>query len=348
MSAPVLKTFYNGRQVKFMAINGQEVDYLVENGAMVFMQNGEVIQFFLDDGFKTQTRCTEDADGVWMEFGFVSWGLITGSSPIGWVTPNGVKITLECSTNLLNWRVARFVDCAGSPVDNGDGSFTYWSRCITPNYYKSTQVDFSLTFNRWGKRITGMTLMGTDIPLPLASNDVTQASTLEADLIGLGYVGATVSVVTGEISPSIINHTAEPSNTHTIVAAMSGANVVGCSVHGITIPLPLPSYTMPGDADLLQGHLRDAGYSGAVVKLLGQTWNIALPNIPAADNQRWFTLMIAPGDPFPYWDTFGVYQGLSADDQVSGTVSNIRDVSGATLEENLPGNFARLKLALNP
>ena len=340
---PNIIAMRGGQKVSAVNFMGQEAEFVLSSGKMVFQR---VKHFSLMDfTFLPQSRLTEDDVGVWFEFGFVADGPLTGNAAAGWVDGGGnISISLESSNDLATWHLARFTDCAETGIANGDGTFTYWSRNLTPNFYKETVCDFSVTFNRYGKSITGLNLLGVDITLPHASYDKTQTALLAADLVALGYSGATVAVTSGQVVASIENYVWE--NSKVLRVTQSGNNVTNVSsIAGVTIPLPYYPYTLPAQAGNLRDDLVSAGYSGAVVKLLGDVWVINIPNINCVDNQRFLTATFDPGDSYPYWDEFGVFQGYNPDSTADGTFSNVRNISGNPMTENLAGNFARLRIS---
>jgi len=348
MSVPVIKTYKGGQQIKTLFINGKEVDYLILKGQMVFMKSAEQLQFLLDDALKTQTVLTDDAVARWLDVSFLSSG-ITGNATTGWVTEDGQgKITVESSSDLQTWYVARFADRAGSPIDNGDGTYTYWSRCSVPNFYYSVRCDYAISSNRYGKSVTEISLFGTDISLPNFPYALpAQASLLQADLIAAGYAGSTVTVTSNPLTATAESYDFD--NNHVLHITQSGAAVTSVQAWtGVNIALPGYPYALPSQASNLQADLRSAGYSGAVVVLWGDEWTVSIPDITTADVQRWISATISPADPFPYWDSFGNFQGYNPDVNINGAFSNVRAPDGTPLVENLNGNFARLRISLNP
>ncbi len=341
---PNITVMHGGDEVEAVHYMGQEAEYVIVDGKMVFQR--EKHYSLMDFSFQPQSRLTDDAEARWFEFGFNSWGTLTGNSTTGFYTPNGLKITLESSTDLVVWNLARFIDCVGSPTDNGDGTFTYWSRCIQPNFYFNVLADFSLICNRYGKSLESLNLMGTDLALPHFPYALpADAAVLQADLVALGYTGATVRSTSAPITASGIEH---ESGINLVIrlTVSSGQVTEAKNVAGVHISLPGYPYALPSDVATLQADLRSNGFPGAVVKMWGDEWTITMPNVSTPDNQRFFSGTISPGDPYPYWDAFGVYQGLNSDTYVSGLPSNVRDLDGNPLEENLAKNFARLRISL--
>jgi len=79
-------------------------------------------------------RITDDGFQKWFEVGFIGDELLTGCAATGWSGPGGeVIIELERSDDLAVWSTGHFIDCAGSPAHNTDGTWSYWSRSIYPN-----------------------------------------------------------------------------------------------------------------------------------------------------------------------------------------------------------------------
>ncbi len=85
-------------------------------------------------------RITEEmgANGLekWAEWGFVvdydELDLV-GNASAGWVDGAGFcRAELQRSETLTDWSLGQLTDCAGSPEDNGDGSYTFWARSPYP------------------------------------------------------------------------------------------------------------------------------------------------------------------------------------------------------------------------
>lgn len=129
---------------------------------------------------------------------------------------------------------------------------------------------------------------------------------------------------------------------------MSGTNVTDVKDSGVTVSLPGYPYSMPSQRATLQTDLRNAGKSGAVVRLFGDTWTLFLPDRSATRNVRDYAVTFTPGDPFPTWDMFGNYQGeitdtIVTDTIVTGTSGNVRTPGGSPLSEAVRA-FARIGL----
>ena len=125
---------------------------------------------------------------------------------------------------------------------------------------------------------------------------------------------------------------------------MSGSNVTDVSNRGSTIPLSYP-YSMPSQRAALQSALAAAGYSGAVVKLYDDEWDVFIPDLDTILDDREFKLTITPEDPYPLWDFFGNYLGLQPDNIVPGDFENLRATTGLASVEEANRDFARLKIS---
>ena len=289
-------------------------------------------------------RTVEDSDGLWGEWGFRTEFVLTGNAAAGWTDPSGRwSFVLLASADLQTWRLAQFTDCPGNPTTAEDGSNEYWSRFIVPLYWSETMIDFTLSTDRYGKSITGISVLRTAVGLTgfpyVMPADKTR---LQTDLRSAGFTGATVSSTTAALSVEVKNYT--PGVTWPLDVTMSGSNVTAVAFGGTTISLPAYPYAMPGQRAALQTALRAAGQSGAVVTLYGDPWEINLPNVLAGGTGREFVVTITPDDPWPAWNVMsGAYLGEMGAAGVVGSWSNVRTPAGDPLEE-APLQFASLKI----
>ena len=146
-----------------------------------------------------EVRITDDGTQKWFEAGFMADTLLTGSAATGWTGPDGIlRIDLLRSENLLSWTTGDFSDCSGSPTDNGDGTYTYWSRSKYPNDSKSkTGVMVARGIPGFedsrNQPFTGIEFQGVTLSLPNYPYQMPgDAAMLQADLVAAGYPGATV------------------------------------------------------------------------------------------------------------------------------------------------------------
>lgn len=288
-----------------------------------------------------------DSDGTWFEVWFIAPSSLTGNATDGWSWSNGqhdIALSLETSTDLVNWTSGEVEDAAGSPA-TVTGGYEYRARTIIPSRWSSVLIDLDLASSRGGKEITALSITGTPVSLPNFPYSMpADAATLEADLVSEGFTGATVTTTAAPWTVSIRNYT--PGGASVMAATHSGETVTSVAPPGggSAISLPGYPYALPGDAADLQADLVTAGYSGAVVQLRDDEWAIHVPDIPATDQNRFISATINPGDPYPAWDGFtGAYLGLVPDTAVAGDFSNVRTLGGDPLLERARV-FARLRV----
>jgi len=331
-----------GVEVDRVFIGGNEAEMILAKGTQIF-PNLPVAIWGTHD-----YRTIADAEAFWFEFAFKMDAVLTGNSATGFTDAgNYFRIDCEQSTDLVNWSLGKFIPSpAGAVINNGDGTYTYWSRATVPIHYFNVLVDLTITSNRYGKSITGLTIgqvpvtAGMSYPYAMPS----QAATLQTHLRAAGYTGAVVSNVAAAMSVEIINHTNGARTPLQVV--LSGTNVTMVKTNsGTNISLPSYPYAMPAQQATLQADLRAAGQSGAVVMLYGDEWTIFLPDRPAASPaQRANSVTITPDDPYPAWDMFGTYLGNQSTSNIPGTSGNVRSAGGSPQAEALK-QFARLKIA---
>ena len=334
-----IKARHAGQEIARVFHAGQEADFVFGRGTTMFAKIPAEIYG------RTECRNVTDATAYWFEFGFRMDVLLSGNGAAGYTDPgNYFRLEIQQTEDLVNWSMGKFVPAPVPVVDNGDGTWTYWSRALVPVWWLNVLADLTLTSNRYGKSITELSI--GQVPLTLPSYPYAmpaQAATLQADLRAAGYPGAVVSTVSAALTVGIINHTEEGSIP--LTATLSGTDVTQVSTSSASIPLPGYPYAMPAQRATLQADLRAAGQSGAVVMLYGDAWTIFLPDRAAASpTQRASIATITPDDPYPAWDVFENYLGELPAVTVNGTSGNIRPGGGgATIPEALK-QFARLKI----
>lgn len=329
-----------GVEVDRVFVGGNEAEMIFAKGTQIFPNLPVAIWGSHD------YRTIADAEAFWFEFAFKIDAVLTGNSATGFTDAgNYFRIDCEQSTDLVNWSLGKFIPSpVGAVVNNGDGTYTYWHRTTVPIHYFNVLVDLTITSNRYGKSITGLSIGQVPISLPGYPYAVpSQAATLQADLRAAGYTGAVVSSVAAPISVGIKNHT--NGATLPLGVTLSGSDVTLVKTNtGTNISLPSYPYSMPSQRAALQTDLRAAGQSGAVVMLYGDEWTIFLPDRPAASPvQRQNSVTITPDDPYPAWDMFGTYLGDQPANLINGTAGNVRPGGGAVKAEALR-QFARLKI----
>lgn len=325
---------HHNRQVRTLRRKGRQLTLALHQGRQIYPGKRMTLP-------QLDYRMAEDSTGFWLEVGFDSPEVLVGSAASGWHDARDFcRISLQQSTDLQTWQAGMFGDCPGSPTDDGDGGWMYWSRAAVPAYWQEVMVDLTATTTLWGKSITGLSALGVAISLPGYPYAMpAAAATLQAHLRTAGFTGATVTSSAGTLGAVIHNYT--PSSTQLLHAAMTGSNVTAVSWAGATIPLTGYPYAMPSQQAALQAALRSAGYDGAVVVLTQDTWMIVLPDRLTTGMIRQFIVSITPGDPSPVLDMYGNYVGLNSADIVTGSSGHLRDPAGAPLLE-AGKQFARM------
>lgn len=329
---------YKGtRRIKKPIVNGQPARMLLYQGRQIYPCRGV-------HPLPSQAYRFDDAtDAKWFEVGFRSPEILSGNASAGWTDPRGyVRLELQSSVDLQNWAMGQFVDCASTAISNGDGTFDYWSRCIIPHHWEAVLVDLTVTSDRSGKSITAISVMLAAVALsgfPYAMP--ADAARLQTDLRAAGYTGATVTSTSAALTATARNHTVD--GTSSLVVMQSGSTVTSVTSGGTSISLPSFPYALPTDRAALQADLRTAGFTGAVVMLHADSWEVTLPDRSATGVNREFSLTIDPGDPFKVWDFFGTYLGENPAATVDGTSGNVRNPAGAPLLER-SSQFARMRI----
>jgi hypothetical protein len=329
-----------GQQIARSFHAGQEAAFAFGRGTLLF--NKAPVEIY----GRTEARTVTDATAYWFEFGFRIDTALTGNGAAGYTDAgNYFRLEIEQSEDLVNWSMGKFLPAPVPVVDCGGGVYEYWSRCTTPVWWFNVLADLTLTSNRYGKSITGLSIGTVPISLPGYPYAMpASAATLQADLRAASYPGATVTHVSAALTVGIINHTVDGRESLTVT--LSGGSVTGVATGlGASIPLPGYPYAMPAQRATLQTDLRAAGQSGAVVKLYGDAWTILLPDRPApTPEQRGSIADITPDDPYPEWNFFNTYLGVLPDTAVVGTSGNIRPGGGGGVIPEALKQFARLKI----
>ncbi len=337
-----VKARHAGQEVARVFHAGQEVNFAFGRGTLLFSK--AAIEIY----GRTECRTVVETDAYWFEFGFRIDTVLSGNSGAGFSDAgNYFRIECEQSTNLVNWSMGKFIPSpAGAVINNGDGTHTYWHRSTVPIWWFNILVDLTITSNRYGKSITGLSIGQVPVSLPAFPYAMpSQAANLQTHLRAAGYAGAVISSVTAPLSVEIKNHTV--GGVSVLPATMSGASVTGVTTNGgASIPLPGYPYAMPAQQAALQAALQAAGQSGAVVRLYGDEWTILLPDRPAAAPlQRLSAVTITPDDPYPAWDKFETYLGYQSAAAASGTSGNVRLGLGGDVAAEAVKQFARLKIS---
>lgn len=296
---------------------------------------------WLDANVVHDVVIVDDATAKWFELEITLPGNFSGNPADGW-TDGTIHLGLFWSETLTSWVSGGWIAAPGkTTVTLGDGREKHFARyATTPLWWMEVMIDLTAVSTRYGKSITGLTIYRTAVSLPNYPYDMPgEASQLQTDLRAAGYTNATVSSVSAALTAGIKNHTA--GGAYTLTVTQSGTDVTDVAYQGVTIPLSGYPYSMPSQRATLQTDLRNAGQSGAVVTLYGDEWTIFLPDRSATGNVRDFAITFTPGDPFPFWNFYGEYQGENPDNVVQGTPGNVRTPTGAPLAEALKG-FARI------
>jgi len=193
-SATALRIPCSGFQtVTSVSVQGGKIN-LMDGGTFVLPPPDPLI-------FRTTEANGPNGIEKWWEAGFVvcdEMGL-TGSAATGWTDVQKVlRLTLERSENLTAWTHGDWLDCAGSPVANGDGTHTYWSRSPLPmdSKIKTGVVVFNggVYPDDRNNPLTALTLAGVVQALPgFPYTMPTDAARMQADLRAYGWAGATVT-----------------------------------------------------------------------------------------------------------------------------------------------------------
>ena len=340
---------------------GQLVSVVYHQGAMVpFIMRGTRILYKKDAVELPQTliRMVTDATGDWMEIGFLSDKVLEGSATDGWTDPGHYCVLeLQNSFDLVTWLNGNFIAApSGGVVDNGNGTWYYWSRSIAPKYLKNVLVDYDLKSTRGNKSITALTLHGASISLPNFPYVVTTSmAQLQTDLRAAGYTNAIATYSAAAYTAEIRRHylyTDDQGITGAMIASYavthSGDTVTEVRIVETDTVVSLPGYpySLPSQAAQLQADLVAAGQSGAVVRLFSGEWRIYLPDrtTAVAQSLRSFKATFTINDQYPRWSDTNAYQGLINDNTAEVGYTNLREASGGTIADGAGKQFARLRI----
>lgn len=296
---------------------------------------------WLDANVEHSVVIVDDATAKWFELEIILPGDFDGNPVDGW-TDGTIHLGLFWSETLTSWVSGGWIAAPGkTTVTLGDGRKKHFARfATTPLFWKTVMIDLTATSDRYGKSITGLTIYQTPVSLPSYPYDMpSEAAQMQTDLRAAGYTGAVVSSVSAPLTVGIKNH--QVAGATLLAVTMSGTSVTDIKDSGVTVSLPGYPYSMPSQRATLQTDLRNAGKSGAVVRLFGDTWTLFLPDRPATGNVRDFTVTFTPADPFPGYDFYGNYTGEQPDNTVTGTSGNVRTPAGLPLSEAVKA-FARM------
>jgi hypothetical protein len=299
----------------------------------------QVLQMWIDANVSTVALSVDDAAGRWLEIEITLPSGWSGNANDGYSGPlisgyPSMTLGLFYSQDLTAWSSGWWVD---SPVNAsetlGDGRQRFYARYeAVPTWWYEVLVDLVIESRRYGKSITEMTVKHDPISLPnfpyLMPDD---ASVLQTDLRATGYPDATVTTETFPYSCEVFNHT--DGGRFPLTATVVSGEVTAMNFRGTAITLPGFPYSLATEAGTLQADLRDEGFSGAVVNVFRDSWTVTLPDEVCTDNNRIAAFKIDPGDPFPFWNFLGEYQGEQSADTVVGGFTNLRALGGGPLVE---------------
>lgn len=321
-----------------MLIKGERVVWIAPDTVKAISQE------WLDENVKLTAFPYDDSSGRWFQLEIVMPSDFTGSPEAGW-TNGEINLMLDYTTDLTTWETIDWISTPGTtPESAGAGKTRYFARASVPAFWFETLVDLQIGSNKYGQAITEIRLFNVTIDLPNYPYAMpSDAAVLEADLIAEGYTGATVDVTSAAFSVGVRSHT--PSGAFNLDVTLSGTSVTAVAPHGgSTISLPDYPYSMPSQEADLQADLRTAGVDGAVVRLYGDRWDIAMPDQLASGTNRSLVIFTDPGDPFPAYDLFGNSIGESPDNAVTGTFDNVRDPMGDPIREERNCAFAVMRI----
>ncbi|MDP3851962.1 MAG: hypothetical protein Q8Q59_15780 [Luteolibacter sp.] len=193
-----------------------------------------------------QHRITDDHDGVGaerrFEVGFNVPELLVGSAATGWTDANHfIRLDLQRSEDLVTWTEGEMIDCAATAIPVGDGTYDYWARLIHPvdSAVKTGQLVCASTAadgNVNNNPFQGITLNGVALALPNAPYTMpTHAAVLQADLVALGFTGATVSASSATVwavtIPNVRASSFGMNNEITWTSYLSGTDPLGGNVY---------------------------------------------------------------------------------------------------------------------
>ena len=331
----------------------REVHWLLKGNRTIYVSPTAAkaaTKAWLDANVVMNVVMVNDSDAYWFDLEVILPPSFVGNPTDGWtgtVAAGYPDATLGLfrSETLTSWSEAGigwgFKPGSETPETMANGWKKWFVRCMdVPVWWNDVMIDLTVTCDRYGKSITGMTIYQTPVSLPNFPYDMPgESAQLQTDLRAAGYTGAVVSSVAKSLSVGVKNHLSD--GTKTLYPTLSGTNVTAVVDNGVTVSLPGYPYSMPSQRATLQTHLRSAGKSGAVVMLFDDEWSIFLPNRLATGNRRDISVTFTPGDPYPVFDMYGNYQGEAPADSVTGTSGNVRTPTGDPLLEAMKA-FARI------
>jgi hypothetical protein len=321
------------------------VDVLFKGSRPIWMSpdtQRQVTKLWLDANVQMISKTVQDSTGHWFEVEVILPDTFTGNPADGWTGPMisgypDITLGLFRSEDLSSWESGGWITSPGSTPETMSGGRKKWFARYetTPVWWEEVMVDMTVGADLYGKSITGIQLFGNTLALdyPYTPTEIADG-TLEADLQDLGIAGASVAVTTGTLTATARWHT--QAGAKVLQVTMSGSNITDVKYQGSTISATYP-YAMPSQQAALQTALTSAlggdTNNRVVVLLHKDAWTITLPDLLTTGNIRDIIVFYDPGDPYPTWDMFGNYQGMSAAAAKSGDPSNVRNPSGDPLDE---------------
>ena len=206
-----IKARHAGQEIARSFHAGQEAAFAFGRGTTMFAK--APIELY----GRTEARVVSDAGEKWFEFGFRVDAALTGNGATGWTDAgNYLRLEAQWTPDLVNWSMGKFVPAPTPVVDLGDGSFEYWSRALNPQDSAIKTGALVCSQSNGDVRnnpLTSLVIAGVAQALPHFPYDFDLAGTaaqLQADLIALGWTGATVtgtSRATWAISVPSVNYT---------------------------------------------------------------------------------------------------------------------------------------------
>jgi hypothetical protein len=119
--------YTKGAEIGQVFVQGEEAEFVFGRGTQILPTLGAEIYG------RTEARVVLDANERWFEMGFRMDHLLSGNAATGWTDQgNYFRIEPQWSPDLINWSMGKFIPAPTPVVDNGDGTWSYWSRAIHP------------------------------------------------------------------------------------------------------------------------------------------------------------------------------------------------------------------------
>ena len=195
------KTRTKGVEISRVFVGGQEAAFIFGKGTQLFPNLPVPIWGCLE------SRVVLDSAQYWFEMGFRVDTELVGNAANGWTdSGNYLRIDTEWSPDLVNWSAGKFVPAPVSVINNGDGTWTYWSRAIHPQNSAvksgmivsssgaaySGQVGNIVTIDTRNNPFTALTILGVVRALGgFPYTMPTDAARMQTDLAAI-FPGATV------------------------------------------------------------------------------------------------------------------------------------------------------------